>query len=47
MAVNALEKFLGTYMRRRFGSSKADLIDIVRTPPALRWSASKQRRPLP
>jgi len=29
LAVNALEKFLGSYMRRRFGSSKSDLIDIV------------------
>ena len=29
LAVNALEKFLGTYMRRRFGSAKTDLIDIV------------------
>jgi hypothetical protein len=29
LAVNALEKFLSSYMRRRFGSSKTDLIDIV------------------
>jgi len=29
LAVNALEKFLGSYLRRRFGSSKSDLIDIV------------------
>jgi hypothetical protein len=31
LAVNALEKFLSSYMRRRFGSSKTDLIDIVPT----------------
>jgi hypothetical protein len=29
LAVDALEEFLGSYMRRRFGASKTDLIDIV------------------
>jgi hypothetical protein len=29
LAVDALEQFLGSYMRHRFGSSKTDLIDIV------------------
>jgi hypothetical protein len=29
LAVDALEEFLGSYMRHRFGSSETDLIDIV------------------
>src|ERR1700744_2869425 len=29
LAVDALEEFLGSYMRHRFGASKTDLIDIV------------------
>ena len=29
LAAGALEKFLGSYMRRRFGSSQAHLAEIV------------------
>src|SRR5664279_397361 len=31
LAADALEEFLGSYMRRRFGSSQAKLVEIVPT----------------
>src|ERR1700744_1024279 len=31
LAVKSLEKFLGTYMRHRFGTSQTPLVDIVPT----------------
>jgi hypothetical protein len=31
LAADALEEFLGSYMRRRFGSSQTQLVEIVPT----------------